>query len=58
MPGFRGGSSEPVQFVLGGTDYTELKEWAEKLKIDADQSPYMEGVNIDYQKNTRAGGKC
>jgi multidrug efflux pump subunit AcrB len=24
MPGFRGGSSDPVKFVLGGSDYTEL----------------------------------
>ena len=52
MPGFRGGSSEPVQFVLGGTDYSELKVWADVLKIDAEQSPYMEGVNIDYSEKT------
>ena len=32
MPGFRGGSSDPVQFVLGGSDYSELEKWAELLK--------------------------
>ncbi|MGL6315904.1 vibriobactin export RND transporter permease subunit VexH [Vibrio sp. WXL103] len=52
MPGFRGGSSEPVQFVLGGSDYTELKEWAELLKQQAEDSPLMEGAEIDYSEKT------
>ncbi|MBA5764242.1 vibriobactin export RND transporter permease subunit VexH [Vibrio sp. 404] len=52
MPGFRGGSSEPVQFVLGGSDYQELKMWAEKLEHLAEQSPYMEGAEIDYSEKT------
>ncbi|WP_194436362.1 vibriobactin export RND transporter permease subunit VexH [Vibrio fluminensis] len=52
MPGFRGGSSEPVQFVLGGSDYQELKGWAEKLQQLAEDSPYMEGAEIDYSEKT------
>lgn len=52
MPGFRGGAKEPVQFVLGGSDYEELKEWAEKLEQEAEASPYMEGVDIDYSEKT------
>ncbi len=52
MPGFRGGSSEPVQFVLGGSDYTELKEWAEKLEAAAESSAYMTGVDINYSEKT------
>ncbi|WP_070968578.1 vibriobactin export RND transporter permease subunit VexH [Vibrio sonorensis] len=52
MPGFRGGSSEPVQFVLGGSDYPELKKWAEMLKHDAEASPIMEGVEINYSEKT------
>lgn len=52
MPGFRGGSSEPVQFVLGGSDYPELKAWAEKLERLAEESPYMEGANINYSEKT------
>ena len=52
MPGFRGGSSEPVQFVLGGSDYPELKEWAEVLKQAADESPMMEGADINYSEKT------
>ncbi|MEH0760678.1 vibriobactin export RND transporter permease subunit VexH [Vibrio sp. 16] len=52
MPGFRGGSSEPVQFVLGGSDYPELKQWAEKLERLAEESPYMEGADINYSEKT------
>ncbi|NOI15907.1 vibriobactin export RND transporter permease subunit VexH [Vibrio hepatarius] len=52
MPGFRGGSSEPVQFVLGGSDYPELKKWAEELERLAEESPLMEGAEIDYSEKT------
>lgn len=52
MPGFRGGSSEPVQFVLGGSDYPELKKWAELLEAEAENSPYMEGADINYSEKT------
>ncbi|TFH89796.1 vibriobactin export RND transporter permease subunit VexH [Vibrio ouci] len=52
MPGFRGGSSEPVQFVLGGSDYPELKVWAEKLEQLAEESPFMEGADINYSEKT------
>ncbi|KOO07278.1 vibriobactin export RND transporter permease subunit VexH [Vibrio hepatarius] len=52
MPGFRGGSSEPVQFVLGGSDYPELKQWAEELERLAEESPLMEGAEIDYSEKT------
>lgn len=52
MPGFRGGSNEPVQFVLGGSDYAELKQWADKLELAAEQSPYMEGADTDYSEKT------
>lgn len=52
MPGFRGGSSEPVQFVLGGSDYNELRDWAEVLKNKAEDSPIMEGAEINYSEKT------
>ncbi|MCK6262244.1 multidrug efflux RND transporter permease subunit [Vibrio sp. ZSDE26] len=52
MPGFRGGSSEPVQFVLGGADYDELQQWANKLKDLAEDSPMMNGTNINYSEKT------
>ncbi len=52
MPGFRGGSNEPVQFVIGGSDYNELKDWAEKLEAEAANSPYMTGVDTNYSEKT------
>ncbi len=52
MPGMRGGSDEPVKFVLGGPDYTELSHWAETLQHEAENSPYMEGASIDYSEST------
>ncbi len=52
MPGFRGGSSEPVQFVLGGSDYQELQKYAEQLQVLAEESPFMEGAEIDYSEKT------
>lgn len=52
MPGFRGGSNEPVQFVLGGSDYPELKKWAELLKTEAENSPFMEGADTNYSEKT------
>ncbi|WP_022941556.1 multidrug efflux RND transporter permease subunit [Psychromonas hadalis] len=52
MPGFRGGSSEPVQFVLGGSDYSELEKWAELLKQKAEQAGMLEGGDLDYSEKT------
>ncbi len=52
MPGFRRGSNEPVQYILGGSDYTELKSWAEKMEAVAASSPYMTGVDINYSEKT------
>ncbi|WP_285163154.1 multidrug efflux RND transporter permease subunit [Shewanella goraebulensis] len=52
LPGFRGQSSEPVQFVLGGSDYNELFDWAQKLQLEADLSPILEGADLDYAETT------
>lgn len=52
MPGFRGGSSEPIQFVLNGADYNELFQWASKLKDIAEDNPMMEGADLDYAETT------
>ena len=52
MPGFRGQSSEPVQFVLGGSDYQELFKWAQILQQEADDSPILEGADLDYAETT------
>ncbi|WP_087016471.1 multidrug efflux RND transporter permease subunit [Thaumasiovibrio subtropicus] len=52
MPGMRGGSSEPVQMVLGGADYAELNAWAEKLKVIAEESEQMTGADLNYSEAT------
>ncbi|QYJ83553.1 multidrug efflux RND transporter permease subunit [Shewanella aegiceratis] len=52
LPGFRGKSSEPVQFVLGGSDYDELFKWASELKAIADASPIVTGADLDYAETT------
>ncbi|RTR34564.1 multidrug efflux RND transporter permease subunit [Shewanella atlantica] len=52
LPGFRGQSSEPVQFVIGGSDYKELFKWAEVLQEEAIHSPMLEGVDLDYAETT------
>ncbi|PKG76336.1 multidrug transporter AcrB [Shewanella sp. GutCb] len=52
LPGFRGGSSEPVQFVLGGSDYQELFKWASALEEEALYSPILESPEIDYKETT------
>ncbi len=52
MPGFGGRSSEPVQFVLTGSEYASLFEAAEQLKAKAEASGMMSGVDINYAENT------
>ncbi|WP_144210374.1 multidrug efflux RND transporter permease subunit [Shewanella donghaensis] len=52
LPGFRGQSSEPVQFVLGGSDYQELFKWSQALQLEADLSPILEGADLDYAETT------
>ncbi|WP_394146794.1 multidrug efflux RND transporter permease subunit [Shewanella atlantica] len=52
LPGFRGQSSEPVQFVIGGSDYEELFKWAQVLQEEAIHSPMLEGADLDYAETT------
>lgn len=52
LPGFRGQSSEPVQFVIGGSDYNELFKWAQVLQEEAIHSPMLEGADLDYAETT------
>ncbi|ABV86482.1 multidrug efflux RND transporter permease subunit [Shewanella pealeana] len=52
LPGFRGGSSEPVQFVLGGSDYQELFKWAQMLEEEALYSPILDSPEIDYKETS------
>ncbi|PKF63795.1 multidrug transporter AcrB [Psychromonas sp. psych-6C06] len=52
LPGFRGGSSDPVQFVLGGSEYPELNQWAEVLKAKAEEAGVLTAGDIDYSEKT------
>ncbi|MEJ2603645.1 MAG: efflux RND transporter permease subunit [Gammaproteobacteria bacterium] len=45
------GSNRPVELVLGGTDYTEIADWAERV-IDraSEENPRLLGLETDYQE--------
>lgn len=52
LPGFRGSSSNPVQFVLGGSDYPELEKYAELLRQHAEQDGMLVGGELNYSEKT------
>lgn len=52
QPGFRGRSQAPVQFVLQGSDYAELNQWALQLKQAVAQSSVLENPDLDYTEQT------
>ncbi|MGN4963617.1 efflux RND transporter permease subunit [Aeromonas dhakensis] len=52
QPGFRGGSTAAVQFVLQGSDYAELYQQGLALKEAAAQSGLMETPDLDYAEKT------
>ncbi|WP_409439087.1 multidrug efflux RND transporter permease subunit [Psychromonas sp. GE-S-Ul-11] len=52
LPGFRGGSSDQVEFVLGGSDYSELGKYAELLRQQAEADGMVVGSDLDYSEKT------
>jgi len=52
LPGFRGGSSEQIEFVLGGSDYSELAKYAELLRQQAVADGMMLNSDLDYSEKT------
>ncbi|MCH1920184.1 multidrug efflux RND transporter permease subunit [Shewanella sp. A3A] len=52
LPGFRGSSNESIQFVIGGSDYSELFKWAQLLQAEATQSGIMTGADLNYAETT------
>ncbi|MEP2828807.1 efflux RND transporter permease subunit [Parvibaculum sp.] len=49
--GFGGGTSKPVQFVLGGGTYEELREWRDiLLAAIAENNPGLTGIDNDYKE--------
>jgi len=51
-PGFRGGSRDPLQFVLGGSDYSELHKWAQLLQNEALAAGMLVASDLDYSEKT------
>lgn len=52
MPGFRGGSSEPLQFVLGGPDYQELNHWVDVMEQEGLANNVITNPDRDYNETT------
>jgi multidrug efflux pump len=47
---FNWGASEPVQAVLQGPDYPQLREWSEKVLARAEQNPGLVDLDTDYKE--------
>ncbi len=47
--GIRGGGS-PVELVLGGPDYEQLKEWRDKMLFEMESMPELASADSDYQE--------
>lgn len=52
QPGFRGRSQAPVQFVLLGSDYDELEQWAQRLQSAVSKSALLINPDLDYTAMT------
>jgi len=52
LPGFRGGSGDQIGFVLGGSDYSELEEYANLLKQHAEADGMLVNGDLDYSEKT------
>ncbi|TVR94343.1 MAG: efflux RND transporter permease subunit [Wenzhouxiangellaceae bacterium] len=49
--GFGGGIQNPVQFVIGGSDYAELAEWRDRLLTEIERdNPGLNGIDWDYKE--------
>ncbi len=44
------GSNRPVELVLGGTDYSEIADWAQRVIDRAAENPGLTGLQTDYQE--------
>ncbi|MCB1625902.1 MAG: efflux RND transporter permease subunit, partial [Pseudomonadales bacterium] len=50
-PSFGGGAGQPLQVVIGGSEYAELADWSEKImaRVAAD-NPNIIGLDSNYQE--------
>ncbi len=46
----RGGSSSPLQFVIGGTDYEALAEWRDAIMQKVNENPRILRPQSDYRE--------
>ncbi len=62
VPGVRGfpvspaglglrGSSTPLRVVVGGPDYEQVEEWAQRLLAEAETNPGLLNVELDFEQN-------
>ncbi|MCM2678494.1 efflux RND transporter permease subunit [Echinimonas agarilytica] len=51
-PGFGGGSSDPIQFVLSGGDYDELDKFANQIIEAVSDQPEVSNLDTNYNRNT------
>src|SRR5210317_166320 len=47
--GIRGGGT-PVELVLGGPDYEQLKEWRDNMLVEMETMPELANADSDYQE--------
>ncbi len=46
----RGGGNQPVQFVIGGSDWDELAEWRDRLILAAESFPGISRIDSDLKE--------
>lgn len=46
----RGGGGQPVQFVIGGTDYDQLADWRDIIMERAEAYPGLSGMDSDLKE--------
>ncbi|NND50051.1 MAG: efflux RND transporter permease subunit, partial [Rhizobiales bacterium] len=45
------GSRSPLRVVVGGSNYAEVKQWAEQLLARAEENPGLVGPDMDFEEN-------
>lgn len=43
------GAQQPVQFVIGNSSYEQLARWRDVIVAAAEQNPYLQNIDSDYQ---------
>lgn len=48
--GIRGGG-EPIQYAIGGPDFTSAREWAQIVMEEASRDPRFENLRLDFEQS-------